>query len=288
MTNSLKDDLIHLNTRLETIENQLSGQVKEIEARELKWKSMDEKADKIFNYQGDIIKFNVGGKKFATSLNTIKENSDTLFCKLIESGKIDIKEEIFFDRSPALFPCILNYLRTKQDSYKNLSKEELKILMDDAQYYQLNEIIQYLQERLKDISFVSFETSGPYVYNNQTAGNGKLEDLSNKTCLKGICANSPGWIIIQLNYEWDFEAIEIGGWKGNSTLWYSDNGAGASIMTSTDKVNWITVGIIPYGFGNGIQTVKLTKSTGRYIKFNGTSYVGLGYLKIKKLDNLLD
>ena len=47
MSNSLKDDLIHLKTRLDTIENQLSGQVKEIEARENKWNLMDPYSQKM-------------------------------------------------------------------------------------------------------------------------------------------------------------------------------------------------------------------------------------------------
>src|SRR5689334_17898545 len=130
----LKDDLLHLKTRLETIEGQLSGQMKEIEGRELKWKRMEENADKIINGQGDIIRFNVGGKKFATSANTLMATQDTLFHKLLESGKIDPKEEIFFDRSARVFPIILDYLRTKTINYKKIAKEDLPILKDDADY----------------------------------------------------------------------------------------------------------------------------------------------------------
>lgn len=285
-TSQLKDDLLHLKGRLETIETQLSGQVKEIEGREQKWKSMDEKADKIYNSQTDIIRFNVGGKKFASSSNTLMATKDTLFCKLLESGRIDTKEEIFFDRSPKMFPFILDYLRTKQINYKRFSKEEMTLLKDDAEYYQIGDILQYLEDRLKDIEYVGFEYSGAYSYNGQTAGTGRVEDIKDKTCMKGICAQSPGWITIELNGEWEFDTIEIGGWKGNSSLWYADNGAGASILTSIDKSNWKTVGTIPYGYGNTISTVKLTKSSARYIKFNYTSYLGIGYLFIKKIDQI--
>lgn len=284
MSSALKDDLIHLKTRLETIESQLSGQVKEIEGREQKWKSMDEKAESIYNSQSDIIRFNVGGKKFATSANTIMATKDTLFYKLLESGKIDPKEEIFFDRSATVFPFILDYLRTKQIPYKRFSKTELHILKDDAEYYQITDVLNYLEDRLKEISFVSFDYSAPFTYNGQTAGNGKLEDLKDRSCMKGICAKAPGWITIELNGEWEFDTIEIGGWKGNSSLWYADNGAGASIMTSSDKTTWKTVGTIPYGYGTNIATVKLTRSVAKYIKFNYSSYVGIGFLYIKKIE----
>jgi hypothetical protein len=285
MTNQLKDDLLHLKGRLETIEDQLSGQVKEIEGREQKWKSMDDRADKIYNTQGEIIRINVGGKKFATSANTLMATTNTLFHKLLESGRIDPKEEIFFDRSPRMFPHILDYLRTKQINYKKFNKEEMGWLKDDAEYYQIGDILEYLEERLKDIEYVSFDYSGPYTYNGQIAGNGKVQDLKDKSCMKGICATSPGWITIELNSEWEFDTMEVGGWKGNSTLWYADNGAGASIMTSTDKINWKSVGTIPYGFGNNIATVKLTKSSAKWVKFNYTSYLGLGYVFIKKIED---
>ena len=111
-------------------------------------------------------------------------------------------------------------------------------------------------------------------------------DIKDKSCTKGICANSPGWIVIELNQEWEFDTIMVGGWKGNSTLWYADNGAGAQILTSTDKTNWKSVGTIPYGYGNNIATVKLTKSSARYIKFNCNSYVGIGYLFIQKMEEI--
>jgi len=245
---------------------------------------MDEKADRIFNCQTDIIKFNVGGKIFATTANTIRATPDTLFHKLIDSGKLDIKDEIFFDRSNKVFPIILDFLRTKTVSYKGLTKDEMALLKEDADYYQIDEIAKYLDGLLKEIEFVKSEDSGPYSYNGQTAGQGSAKDLKDKSCMKGICANSPGWINIELNNEWEFDTIEISGWRGNSSLWYSDNGAGAKILTSSDKKNWKNVGTIPYGYGNEIKTVTLTRSFGKYIRFEHTSYVGVGYLKIKKIE----
>ena len=99
--------------------------------------------------------------------------------------------------------------------------------------------------------------------------------------MTGICAISPGWIVIELNKEWEFDEIEVAGWNGNTTLWGVANGAGASILTSTDKSDWKTVGTLPTDFGDTIKSVKLTKSSGKYIKFNCNSYLGLGYLHIK-------
>jgi hypothetical protein len=284
-TSNLKDDLILLKTRLETIESQLSGQMKEIEIREQKWKSMEERCEKIYSSQQNIVRLNVGGKKFATTTKTLLNIPGTLFAKLIESGRLDLAKEIFFDRSPIIFPHILNFMRTGLINYQFFTGTQLLVLKDDAEYYNIQTIVRDLNERLKDIEFVSFKSSGAYTMHGRTAGTNRVEDLKSKDCMKGICANTPGEIIIDLNAEWEFETIEIGGWRGDSSLWGSDNGAGATISTSVDRQTWRAVGFIPSGFGYDIKLVKLTRSSGRFIKFDKTSYLGIGYLDIKKLTN---
>jgi hypothetical protein len=283
MSNILKDDLLALKSKLESIETQLEGQMKELEQREEKWKKMDDQVKDLIKNQNDIVTFNVGGKLFATRISTLLSVKDTLFYKLVLSEKFDLKQEIFFDRSPKLFPFIIDFLRFNKINYKRFNKEELEELRVEAEYFEIGEITSYLDERCKEIEFVKFETSGNYNYNGQTAGTNRIEDLKDRSLMKGICSNSPGWIIIELNSEWEFEELEVGGWNGNSTLWYNANGSGASIQTSTDKVNWKTVGTIPSNYGNTIQNVKLTKSIGKYIKFNHNSYLGIGFLNIKKL-----
>ena len=283
MSNILKTDLLSLKNRLENIESQLEGQMKDLEVREEKWKKMDEQVNLITKNQNEIIKLNIGGKKFATRTETLLSVKDTLFYKLILSEKFDLKDEIFFDRSPKIFPFILDYLRYHKINYKRFNKEELEELRIESDYYEIGEISQYLEDRLKEIEFVRFESSGNYSYNNQTAGTNRVEDLKDKSLQKGICANSPGWIVIELNSEWDFEELEVAGYNGNSVLWYNGNGSGASIQTSLDKNNWKTVGTIPSNYGSAIVNVKLTRSSARFIKFNHNSYLGLGYLNIKKL-----
>jgi len=132
------------------------------------------------------------------------------------------------------------------------------------------------------MDIIRFEYSGPYNYNNQIAGTNRLEDISDRSLKKGICAITPGWIIFELNDEWEISEIEIGGFAGNNSLWAPENGAGATILTSLDKSNWATVGSVPSGFGTTIKTVKLTKSVARYLKFTCTNYLGIGYFSIKQ------
>ena len=99
-----------------------------------------------------------------------------------------------------------------------------------------------------------------------------------------MCAISPGWIIIEFNNEWEFEEIEIGGYNGDTSLWRASNGSNATIFTSKDKTTWTSVGNIPSGYGASIIDVKLQRSFAKYIKFVGTSYLGIGFLEIKKFN----
>ena len=104
---TLKEELFNLKNRLELIEGQLSSQSKEIETREGKWERMESGLSYISNTQGDRVRLNIGGEIFSTSVNTLLTIRDSFLARLVESGRIDIKEEIFIDRSPKLFGMIL-------------------------------------------------------------------------------------------------------------------------------------------------------------------------------------
>ena len=110
-----------------------------------------------------------------------------------------------------MFPLIIEYLRTKAISYSGLTKHDLELLRKDAEYYQLAEVNEYM-EKFKDIDFVSFESSGEYLISGQTVGKNNLTDLKDKYLLKGICTNSPGYIIIELDGQWEFKTIEVDGY----------------------------------------------------------------------------
>ena len=77
--------------------------------------------------------------------------------------------------------------------------------------------------------------------------------------------------------------MKIGGYKGDSALWYSGNGAGAQILVSETGKDYVKVGNIPSKFAKEITEVKLDKVvTAKFIKFIHSSYLGIGYLEIEK------
>jgi hypothetical protein len=283
----LKSDLSTLKNRLESIEGQLEAQMKELDSREKKWGKLEKDVQEILKIQNDVVRFNVGGVHYATSADTLLKTPDTLLYKIVASKRFDLNDEIFFDRSPNFFSVLLDFLRTKQISYKKYTKEELKQLQVEAEYYEIGEINDYLGDLAKPVEFVKLEFNAPYVYKGQTAGTNLVTDLTDKSQMKGVCTASPGWIIVEMKRECEFEEMEVGGWKGNSTIWYCENGSGSTIYTSTDKEKWTQVGNIPSGYGSKIVKVKVKKSTANWIKFQYTGYLGLGYLDVKKIGALV-
>ena len=128
---------------------------------------------------------------------------------------------------------------------------------------------------------MSFESNGTYSASGVMAGTNLVEDLKDTSCKKGICAISPGWILIEFNDIFEFEEIEAAGWNGNTTIWAVGNGAGTPIFVSEDKITWEQVGTLD-GLCDTIILIKLTKRcSAQYIKFVSTGYLGLGYLNIK-------
>jgi hypothetical protein len=284
MSSSLKNDLLGLKNRLEEIESDIENRTAEVQVRKEKWDLLESEVKKVINLNRNknLITLNIGGKKFTTFKETLLSCKHSVFERLIEMNHLNCENEFFIDRSPKYFAILFEYIRSGNIDYTQYKDEELKLLREEAEYYNIINICQYLEDRLKDVEFVDFDYRGPYVYNGKTAGTNYVEDIIEKDMMKGICTETNGWIIIELNNEWDFNEIEIGGWKGNPNLWYPANGAGAKIETSKDKKTWKYVGNIPSSFGNELATVKLTRSTGRYIKFTHNSYLGIGYLRIKK------
>lgn len=282
---SLKEELFKLKTRLETIEEQLTSQSDEIDRREGKWSRIEPNLNYVVSTQGDRVRLNIGGIQYTTSVSTIMSIPDSFLARLIDSNRVDLKEEIFIERSPKVFPAILDYYRYKKIDYKRFTREEILLLRDDSDYYAISDISNFLEEKLKDPFVIAVETGGDYIYEGKVAGTNKASDLNNPDTTTGVCSCQPGKVIVELNSEYEIQGLEIAGYTGNTKIWYPDNGSGAKIYTSVDKKDWTHVGQIPSGFGKGLKQVKLTKVTSaKYVKFELKTFVGMGYIKFTKVD----
>lgn len=271
-----------LKEKIENLGDNLENQMEELKLREERWKKLDAEAEAVKSSKGNIVKFNVSGQSFATKTDTLLKVKDSLFYKIVLSKKFDLNKEIFIDRSNKMFGVIIDYLRNGKIIFSRYSSEDLEELKNEADFYELVDIVTELEEKLKEPVFINFTFNGAYTSGGNTIGTNKIEDISIRDLNTGICCNTPGWIVFELNYEFDVDKIEIGGYTGNTTNWGPSNGSGASILTSKDNNKWTNVGSIPSNFSNQVVQVSLIKSSAKYIKFQHTSYLGLGYLKVLK------
>ncbi len=102
----------------------------------------ESKKRKVGKQENDIVKLNVGGQLYTTTISTLCSVSDSMLAAMF-SGKYDLKEDengcYFIDRDPTLFRCIfislyalfieyvLSYLRTNHLTCPAELKEELRL-----------------------------------------------------------------------------------------------------------------------------------------------------------------
>lgn len=278
-----KRDILELKSAILDLESRFNFASKEIEARELRWKNCEKKLMDLQKMNEGFVTLNVGGTKFTVSMHILRMKKGTLFYKQILRKEISNGKEIFYDRDPQFFHYILNFLRTGKIDTKKLSDEEKEDLLAEAQFFEVNYIIETLRATVAEVEFTKYEFSGEFKSGDVLIGTNNIKDLKDKTLMKGIVANTPGVITLTLSRDVEFEEIVIGGYNGNSTAWFVGNGRGAQILTSMDNSRWTNVGTIPPEFGHVISSVKLTKSKGRYLRFSHTDYIGIGYLEVKDI-----
>lgn len=278
----LRTEINSIKERLEKIETNLTLQANQVEERELRQNSMNENINNYKQSNSPPVKLNVGGICFTTCVSTLLKEPDTLLAKIVQSD-VDLNEEIYIERSGELFKIFMNYLRYGSFNYKNYNKSTLLAIKEEADFYNFNKIYQEIYDLTRDIELVAFEHEGDYTYKGKTAGTQKIDDLKTMDLTTGICCKAPGKIIVEINGNWEFEEIEIAGYKGDTSLWYSGNGSGSKIYTSEDKVTWTQVGTVSSSFANKIVTVKLKRSQGRYIKFEHQSFIGFSYLFVHRV-----
>ncbi len=251
-----------------------------LKTKQERFTDYDSKILGLLNKKDFNIILNVGGEVFISKLSTLISEKDTLFYKLIFfklNKNLKLDEPMFFDRSPQMFRAILNFLRTKKFNLDLYSYNEIEDLKAESEFYGITRLIEATKDFVEEVVLVNFESAPRH-----TAGTYNLDDISDRSMMRGgICVQSPYFITFTLNRIVEIAEIEIGGYKGNTNSWSSSNGNNAKIFTSTDKENWKEVGKIPSFGANPVKTT-LTKSPALFLKFQHTTYLGIGYLKITK------
>lgn len=282
---TLREDIKSVQHDLDDFEFEYNEYTRQIEIRLQRWKNCEKKIEEINRINEGACTLNIGGKKFQVSLYTLKSRRGTIFYKQILRGEIKKDTTTFYDRDATLFPIILNFMRTGKLKIEKLNDDQKDDLLNEAQFYEINYIIETLKATPNEVEFSTFENKGIFYNDGKVVGTNNVKDLKDKSLTKGICSTTPGEITITLNREVEFDEIEVGGYNGDSVAWFAGNGRGAQIYTSIsspDKNTWTSIGKIPDDFGATIITVKVTKTKAKYIRFSNTDYLGIGYLSIKE------
>lgn len=280
---ALKGNLSKLKAKLQNIQAQLEEQTSGKQVKEVGKLGMDEKVKEILNLDKQIITLNIGGTIFSTDKKNLIKDSESIFAILLNEDSS--LTELFFDRNPRLFKYLLNYLRTGTINYKLFGKEELKSLYEEALFYEITDIRNHLEEKTKEISVINVNTSGEYIVSSKVIGDNDLLKLKDESLKSGFCCKSPGWIEFELNIVSEFNTIKIGGYKGNPKEWYSGNGAGAQILVSENGKNYKKVGNVSTKFSKEIVDVTLDSTVNaKFVKLVHSSYLGVGYFYIPKLE----
>ena len=94
----------------------------------------------------EIIKLNVGGKKFTTLKSTLLKCKNSYLADLLEKEKdkiiYDENKAVFIDRNPKYFEFIIEYLRTGFMETLPQDFHTLKRLTDEALFYKLDGLSQ--------------------------------------------------------------------------------------------------------------------------------------------------
>lgn len=88
-----------------------------------------------------IVKINIGGVQYATSLSTLKmSKSSSLLSRLLDA-KLDENSAIFIDRNPQYFSHVLDYMRSVNDDSNDFelpdNEHAIRGIIKEAEFYEL-------------------------------------------------------------------------------------------------------------------------------------------------------
>ena len=232
-------------------------------------------------------------------LNENLRNPQNLSTSINDEGNLEIKFDISYFKKIFIFSSIifkkrhdLNYMveylinenkKLKIEIVKLKEREKMSINNEYVEFksFEISEGFYYKENSTSNNDTSIFCYSNSRIIKNYLPIIKDIKDLMNPNCSNGICTYFPGWIIIEFTKQIQFCEIKISGYRDMTNQFPSENGCGAKIYTSIDKVNWTNCGEIPSNHGANPIKFYITKSSAKFLKFTSDSYIGIGNLRIK-------
>ena len=107
--------------------------------------------NKYGNNETDCLVFNIRGKKFYIFPKNICNFKNNLFYYILSDPEIDIKHEIFIDRTNENVDIIFDFMKgySIKKKLNKINFEEIQYLLLECYYYQIKELIKYIIEFIK-------------------------------------------------------------------------------------------------------------------------------------------
>ena len=150
-------ELAHMEEKLHKQREELEKECTQFDERK---KAFDEELkhmESLHQVQETKIKLDVGGQVYTTSIQTLRRDPNSMLAAMF-SGRYELKKEpdgsYFIDRDGTFFRYILNFLRDGCLEAGTLPNDSviIKELLRETKYYQLGELVCYLEELLQAIS----------------------------------------------------------------------------------------------------------------------------------------
>lgn len=231
--------------------------------------------------KNDRIKLNVGGKIFCVSKKILIKEEGTYFLFVLshpEQFLCDDDGAYFIDRNPKIFPYILDYLRDGEiTEMEEINNVLVRKILKEAQFFKITGLIEKFNFLIEKPKFIKYEYSGIYI---DAKSQDTLESIMDGNENTGICAISPGWIVLRLNRNVIINNITVCGYGGYKSGWGKTNGSGAKINISADGFNWEEIPEILPDLNSIKKIVLSNPKKAIAIKFVHNSYLGLSIVNI--------
>lgn len=227
------NEISKLEKEIELFKNELIITNDNINERNKYWNRIDGNLNEIFKiHNSDKCILNVSGNKHMVSLLTLKNFPNSLFDQQIFTGEIKSNSETYYERNNEIFKYLLNYLRNKNICLDVLSLDEINLLLDEAKYFQILELIKIIEQfkiNIKpsesssnqiieyDFEKIEFSELEEFFYHSKKF-TFPLKDVEfNKIQLNeikgfyGIALNSPGSLIVEFKLAVPINCIQCNG-----------------------------------------------------------------------------
>lgn len=294
---------VYLNRSLSKLENLEIALKEKVDNFELNVKKFDSEENQILNIKEKFkfkkIRFDVLGKKYSTTVETLVSIKDSFFYNLILNKKfeelekiIENEEIIYLNSDPKMFNYILEFLRFKELNIQNLTKKEKEILANECRFYNLHGIKDLITEfYITPLKIENVEFNNPdQKFSKYQVVKNDFEKLNNLKPALGSSALKPseGLIIqayksclIELEEDSLIHSIDYKQISENPDIKLGTDYT-VNILASLDNINFEFLQTVNGETVAAVRTIKLKRLVkAKFIKLQTLKYnFGFNYFNI--------